>query len=452
MKNFKYYTVLLSLFALGFTACDDNLDLEPEQSLSPDVATSTPANIQTILNGAYAEARDNDSYGGHIALASELIANEGDLSWNGTYVGPAEFNEKAILADNGFVSDIWMNGYEIINQANIVLANLDVFDDEDEMARVEGEAKFLRGLAYFDLVRLFSKPYEKGQNGGEMGVPIVLDPVLDASAITYPSRSTINEVYNQVLADLTDASLLLPNSNSFYADKYSAEALLARVYLQRGNYEEARDAANEVIENSGAELVGSFSAAFNNDGNTSEDLLAWQVNSQDASTNSFNEYWGGNDFGGRPGDPDVSIEEQHFTIYNDDMDDRALFFYETDRGTATTKWQSQFANIPFIRLAEMYLIRAEANERLDTEIGAPPVDDINELRDRANASLYDEVDLEVILMERKRELAFEGFALFEAKRLGNDVGEISYDANRLVLPIPLREIDANTELDQNPGY
>lgn len=452
MKNFKYYTVFLSLFALGLTACDDNLDLEPEQSLSPDVATSTPANIQTILRGIYTEARENDSYGGHIALASELLANDGELSWNGTYVQPAEFNEKAVLTDNSYVTDIWMNGYEIINQANIVLANLDVFDDEDARARVEGEAKFLRGLAYFDLVRLFSKPYEAGQNGGELAVPIVLEPVLDASEITFPSRNTVNEVYAQVLSDVTDAYDLLPANNSFYADKYSAEALLARIYLQRGDWEEARDAANDVIQNSGASLVATYDAAFNNDLNTSEDLLAWQVTSQDASWNAFNEFWGGNAFGGRPGDPDVSILEEHFDIYDDEMDDRANFFYETDRGTATTKWQYEFANIPFIRLAEMYLIRAEANERLGTEVGATPLEDINRLRARANASLYDAVDLEIILMERERELAFEGFALFDAKRLGRDVGDIAYDADRLVLPIPLREMDANPALEQNPGY
>ncbi len=452
MKKSKVYTIILSLFALGFTACDDNLDVEPEQSLSPEVATSTPANIQTILVGIYAEARDNDSYGGHIALASELIANDGHLSWNGTYVQPAEFDEKAILADNSYVRDIWMNGYEIINQANIVLGNLDVFEDEDERAQVEGEAKFLRGLAYFDLVRLFSMPYEMGANGGELGVPIVLEPVLDASSIVYPARNTIEEGYSQVLNDLTDAYSLLPEDNGFYASKYSAQGILARVYLQRGDYEQGRDAADDVIENSGFELVSDFGEAFNNDENSEEDILAFQVTSQDASWNAFNEFWGGYDFGGRSGDPDLSIEEEHFDIYDDPDDDRAMFFYETDRGIATLKWQSQFANVPFIRLAEMYLIRAEANERLGTEVGATPLEDINTLRARANATLFDSVDLDEILMERMRELAFEGFALFDAKRLGRDIGDIPFDANNLVLPIPLREMDTNEELVQNPGY
>ena len=219
-----------------------------------------------------------------------------------------------------------------------------------------------------------------------------------------------------------------------------------------GEYESARDAANDVILNSGAELTSTFAEAFNNAENSDEDLFAIQVTSQDAYEHSWNVYWAGSEFGGRIGNPDVSVEEPHYEKYDDPEDDRANFFYTTTRGVATTKWQNQFGNIPVLRLAEMYLIRAEANERLDTEEGATPLDDINELRERANASTYDSVDLDLILAERQRELAFEGFALFEAKRLGWSINDIPYDANQLVLPIPLREIDANPELEQNAGY
>lgn len=74
------------------------------------------------------------------------------------------------------------------------------------------------------------------------------------------------------------------------------------------------------------------------------------------------------------------------------------------------------------------------------------------MRDRSGASALSSVDLDEILMERRRELSFEGFALFDAKRLGRSVGSISYNANRLVMPIPLRELDANPNLVQNDGY
>jgi len=100
----------------------------------------------------------------------------------------------------------------------------------------------------------------------------------------------------------------------------------------------------------------------------------------------------------------------------------------------------------------MYLIRAESNFRRSTTIGDSPLDDINALRDRANASLYNSVNLATILMERKRELSFEGFSLFDAKRLGVNIGSIVSTANRLILPIPLREMDVNPNLIQNDGY
>ncbi|MHB1146724.1 MAG: RagB/SusD family nutrient uptake outer membrane protein [Lutibacter sp.] len=452
MKKSNYISIIISLLTLSFVACDDNLNIEPEQNLSPEVATESPANVKKILNNIYGVARDNSSYGGGIALASELLGNSGGISWNGTFVQPAEYNEKALLTDNSFVRNIWLNAYDINNEANIVLSSLDVFTDSNEKNVTEGEAKFLRGLAYFDLARLFAKPYVPNSQNTQLAVPIVLDAVLDASIITYPSRNTLEEVYVQVIADLKDAYDLLPDSNDIYATKYSAGALLARVYLEMGDYDNARAAANDVINNSGLSLTATFDGAFNNGENSNEDLFAWQVTSQDASSNDFSTFWAGSAFGGRNGNPDVSITAQHFTIYNDPNDARALFFYVTSRGTATTKWQNQFGNIPFLRLAEMYLVRAESNFRKGTAIGDTPLNDINALRARANASLYTSVNLATILMERKRELAFEGFALFDAKRLGENVGSIPFNANQLVLPIPLREMDVNPNLTQNDGY
>jgi len=453
MKKFKYITIIISLLTFSFVGCDDNLDIEPEQSLSPSAALANSANVKKILNNAYGVARDNGSYGGGIALASELIADagypNGSLYWNGTYTGPAEFWEKAMLPDNGFVTGIWLNAYEINNLANIVLANLDVFADSDEKAITEGEAKFLRGLAYFDLGRLFSKRYVSGQQNNQLGVPIVLTAILDPNDIESPSRNTLDEVYDQVISDLTSAYNLLPYSNGIYATKESAAALLARVYLQKGDYSNALAMANDVIENGNAQLTSTFADAFNNDGNSSEDIFAWQVTSQDNSSNDFNTFWASQDYGGRSGNPDVEV--YNWDIYDDGGDARYDFFYEGD-WWCTTKWQNQFGNIPFLRLAEMYLIRAECNERDGSSVGDTPLNDINTIRARSNAIEFEVVDLETILMERKRELAYEGFALFDAKRLGESSGEFSYDADNVILPIPQREMDANPNLTQNSGY
>jgi hypothetical protein len=451
MKKYNYIIILMSFITLFFVGCDDNLDIKPEQAISADVAISTPANIHKILINAYGVARSSSSYGGGIALASELLANDGDIYWNGTYVQPGEYNEKAVLTDNSYVANIWLNAYDISNQTNIVLDNLAVITDAADKDVTEGEAKFLRGLAYFDLARLFAKPYVSGSANTQLGVPIVLKGVLDPSQIEFPKRNTLEEVYTQVIADLNDAYTLLPETNDIFATKYSAAALLARVYLQKGDYANARTMANIVINDSGAALTATFAQAFNNLENSNEDLFAWQVTSQDVSSNYFNVFWAGEDFGGRVGNPDIDIETQHWDIYDDANDQRANFFYEADYW-CTTKWQNQFANIPLLRLSEMYLIRAESNSRLGTAIGLSPLDDINLIRERSGATLFLFVDLDIILMERKRELSFEGFALFDAKRLKQNIGSLPYDANNLILPIPRREMDVNPNLVQNDGY
>lgn len=121
MKKLKYIRIVLSLLTVAFVSCDDNLDITPEDALVTDIAIKDPANIQKLLVSTYGIARADDSYGGNIALASELIANDGDIYWNGTYVQPAEFDEKAMLPDNSYVRDIWMNGYKIIDLSLLLI-------------------------------------------------------------------------------------------------------------------------------------------------------------------------------------------------------------------------------------------------------------------------------------------------------------------------------------------
>ena len=451
MKKYNYKIIVLSLLTFSFVGCDDNLNITPEQAITTEMAIKTPSNLKKILNNAYGDARSSALYGGGIGLAAELLANDGDLYWDGTYVQPDQYDEKAILTDNSFVESMWLRAYKISNETNIILDNLGVFTDASDKDITQGEAKFLRGLVYFDLARLFAKPYVAGAVNNQLAVPIILEPILDPAKITFPSRNTLEEVYKQVLLDLTDAYALLPATNGVYATKYSAAALLARVYLQKGDYINARNMANVVINNSGARLTATFAKAFNNSENSTEDLFAWQVSSQDISSNDFNVFWAGEDFGGRSGNPDISIEDQHFDIYDDTNDERNNFFYEADN-ICTTKWKNQYGNIPFLRLAEMILIRAEANFRSGTAVGRSPLDDINALRNRSGAAALNSVDLATILMERKRELAFEGFALFDAKRLQQNIGSLPFNADNLVLPIPLREMDVNKNLVQNPGY
>lgn len=449
MKNIKHIIQLLVLSVL-IVSCDDSLNQEPRQSISLETAISSPANIRSLLLGAYDESGQVASYGGRSQLIADLLGNTGEFSWQGTFIDPRQLNNKSVLVSNGFVAGNWNNNYEVINQVNLVIDNSGLFTNAAEKSRIEGEAKFLRALAYFDLVRNFGKQYMAGGANTQPGVPLRLKGITDHTSDLSIARNTVQEVYNQILSDLNDAYANLPNTNGIFADKYAARALQARVYLQQGNYPAARDAANDVIANSGHSLAGTYAGAFNNTTNSSEDLFAFQVTDQ-TGANGLITFYASEANGGRGGD--IVISAGYYTGFDAfGTDQRSRFFTQATGSILTAKYTNQFANVSVFRLAEMYLIRAEANLRASTMIGATPLADVNAVRARSGAPALPAVTLALIARERTFELAFEGFAIHDFRRTGTNVGAINYDADRLVLPIPQSEIDANSKMTQNSGY
>ncbi|MCM4156604.1 RagB/SusD family nutrient uptake outer membrane protein [Gramella sp. AN32] len=428
---------------LCFSGCDDKLDLEPRQSISVGTAISSAENVKNILIGVYNETGQSPSYGGYLQLLADLYGTTDQITWGGTFQPPRQVFNKNIFIDNGFVSDLWLNGYEAINQANLVLDYSDLLEEEDR-DQVMGEAYFLRALNYFDLNRFFMSP------DGQIGVPLSLEGIIDYAQDLQIPRASASEVYSQVVSDLEMAYSLLPEDNGIFADKYAAQALLARVYLQMGNYAGARDAADDVIQNSAHSLTSTFEDAFNNDVDSTEDVFAFQVTTQDGA-NVLVTHYADQTFGGRGGD--VTVNEAYLEMFGEN-DARGDFFYTSaqNEGTLTGKYTNQYANISLLRLAEMYLIRAEANLREGTVIGASPVEDVNKLRLRAGADLLTEVTVEDVLKERELELMFEGFLVFDYKRTGREIATLPASSPKLSFPIPQREIDANDLLTQNPGY
>ncbi len=443
MKLIKNISILL--IALLLSSCEDKLELEPRQSISIDVATSTPENIKSILIGAYASA--TGSHDGTIHIASDLLGNTNQVNWNGTFDTWREMFNKELTATNGEAFSIYRDAYNVIGDVNTVLANLDKFTDASDKNRVEGEARFLRGLNLFDMVRLYGKPYVSGTTNNQLGVSIILTP--PSINIKQP-RNTVEECYTQIIEDLTKAYNLLPANNGIYADKYTAQAILARVYLQMQDYVKARDAANDVIMNSGHSLVmSSFADVFDTDTNNSEYIFSWFVNEQEGANISVLHY-ATEELGGRGGD--ISVTDAYVAKFDSATDERASFFYFFGGERLTSKFTRQFANTQIIRLAEMYLIRAETNFRENTTVGDTPINDVNLIRGRSSATVFTTLTLPVILNERELELGFEGFFLHDAKRTQSNVGGLAYDNDKLVLPIPRAALDANDLLEQNPGY
>lgn len=451
MKN-KLKNILLAASILAVAGCAKNLDTKPSTSIDQKDALKTSDDVKVSLVGAYADMGVSNFYGGRVFMFPELLGNFNDVDWSGTYQGVTQIYNKAIPVDNSFVASTWLAGYRAINDVNNVLGAISVVDEGDR-DRVQGEAEFIRGSAYFDLVRNFAKAWNDGTPTSNDGVPIVLTPTTGIDESSKVKRNTVAEVYDQVIKDLTDAEAKLPETNGFFASKITADAMLARVYLQQQDYAKAAAKASAAIslaENNGYHLMNKYADAFPSDNgsdNTPEDLFAMQVTTS-SGANSFNEFYSPYNRG------EITITDDHLGLY-ENGDERLKLFYSISGSTYTGKFDDIYGNVHIIRLAEMYLIRAEANFRMGTSAGATPAADINTIRRRVGLDdiAAGELTLEDILKERKLELAFEGFTLNDIKRLETGVGNIlAWNSPKLIYPIPLREIRVNPNLTQNEGY
>lgn len=472
---FRSATVLTLALSLGLTACDKQLNIDPAQSVDAATALDSEAKVSSAVVGLYAQLDSPNLYGTDLILTPELMAVDNYIRFQGTFGNYRDLAARNTKSDNATAEGIYREAYQAINQANLVLDALPVVTTASLKSQYEGEARLIRGDMYFELVRLYGKQYNATTAGSDLGVPINLTPTktVEQGSAKLP-RSTVAQVYAQAIDDLTKAATLLPSTNGNRATKYTAKALLARIYLQQNNYAAAGTQADDVIKNSGKSLSPTLQAVFTSR-NTSETLLEIQQNDQNnagASNSGLGTLFASI---GQFGRGDVLVLPAFSTLYGptDARGTASLLYNSTGarRVTApatalrTGKFTTASQNIPVVRLAEMYLIRAEAAFRAGDAITA--LADINRVRARSNATLRTAADFTAttgpvtILRERQLELAFEGFRLFDLKRTGTNIitstgAVIPITSDRLVLPIPKRETDlndsANPVLVQNPGY
>ncbi|MBB6130207.1 RagB/SusD family nutrient uptake outer membrane protein [Mucilaginibacter lappiensis] len=460
MKKINYIYISAFAAAISLSACNKALNIKPKEQIDQTNAIVTSNDVQSTLVGAYNRMAQTGVYGGRIFVQPDLMAaTDTVLTFNGTYQGLTQITNQAIPNDNSFVLDTWQQAYQAINLANNVVANLSKAD-AGQRDRMEGEAKFIRGLIYFDLARLYGRAWNDGDPATNLAVPIVLTPTTGVDNSIFVPRNTVKEVYTQAINDLKTAEAKLPATNSFYANSGAASAILARLYLQQGDYTNAGAEANTVIASGTFTLNAKYSDEFPIPGkashvdNTPEDIFAIQVTEQQGIT-SMNEFYASASNSGRG---DIHIDPAFIAEF-DANDTRGQFYtpkLNSDNSVSfyrTKKFDNTFGNVHVVRLAEMYLIRAESNLQTGKALGATPLSDINKIRERAGANDLTAVALSDIKAERRHELAFEGgFFLHDAKRLGLPVGKLQYSSPKLVFPIPLREIQANSKLVQNPGY
>lgn len=472
--------LLAGALALSVGACDI-LDTKPQQSLSPTQFITSLDAVNNVLASAYNRLQSTDIHGQRLTLVPDVLADNASI-------GPSPSGRLRNESQNLFGTNVggWSTYYGLIGDVNLILAKADSVGTSSDVDtrtrnRYKGEAYFLRAYAYHNLARIYGpEPGDQTLRGIDRSVPLRTKPVLREDEVTLLPRSSVDSVYAQIRFDLKQAiSLLTPTtvgtSDKFRANRVAANALRARVELYAKQWASADTFATAALVDSaflasgGARLVrgNAILTAYRTQPNP-ESVFEVRYNSQTESigvneslvslvqpakstTRTLAE--------GRWGDliPSTTLRALYTT-----GDERANLFSNLGGTTVlwTTKYGSYVAaqtytdNVPVIRQAELYLIRAEARLELGNVVGA--LADLNRLRVARGAAPVATVTLTDIMNERRRELNFEGHRWFDIKRRALDMpkssGNLLANDFRWLAPIPSDQISLNPRYRQNPGY
>ncbi len=467
MKTYKKIVFLFS-FVLIFS-CENRLDVIPEDNVASSTVFSSFATINGAVVGIYSKNQSGD-LNGMAQLMSDFMSD--NVNFVGSFPSLQEVDQFATLATNTSIDNIWLDGYELIGAANSIIVNLPEVTDvtgltDEDKTRFIGEAKFLRALTYFQLVNLFAQPYQFSA-GSNLGVPLVTKPFEGGDIAEFQlERSTVNEVHAFIEQDLLDAIAALPEENGLRAEAGAARALLARLYLYRENWANAANFADQVINSGNYALAANYDFYDANPSspenifvvvNTPTDGPQENAGSDETYVNFYNPSPGGRG--------DAPFSQNLIDAFAAEAGDRRfdeLSAAASDAGGNDTFFTTKYPDVVnnasdgmVLRMTEMYLIRAEANFQDGTAVGDSPLNDINVLRTRAGLTALTAVDLDAILLERRKELCFEGHRRMDLLRnnlnLRPDNGAVSAPgANKVIFPIVEDETTNNPNITQNPG-
>ena len=448
--NIKNIIVALALIT-AVTSCQEKLDLAPISAVGDNGfyknADEVEGGVIAIYDGlqqvplrefALTEMRSDNS---------KSKSREGD--W-------AQFEAFTVAPTNQAVGQYWAANYNVIFRANVVLQNLDSVAVDADRKQFEGEARFTRALAHFNLVRAFGD------------VPMI-DKVIIQSDEDYFARVAVSDVLAFIDADLTSAAALLPASNDYgRANAAAASALLAKVKLTRGDHSGAKTALAPLVAS--GSLEANYADVFYNEGN-SEVLFAIPYLDDDANESQDFSYEMTN-LGAVSG---LNYITDDFKLnLNPDDTLRSPVLMNPLNENEVGKFLTQSADNRrcgndwiVLRHADVLLMYAEAiMGTADMTADADAINAYNQVRARAGQTELvvgtDELTKQALSDERRVELAFENHRFYDLVRFGMANSVISafatstgqsFEPTDLLLPIPQTEINVSAgKLSQNPGY
>jgi len=476
MKNIYKYLLIFTASAL-VVSCGES-DLEPTLALDKDLSSgiNTAADLGFVLNSAYDRMSETGYYGRNQIIMGDVRTDNAYANLNSGRFSDSDMDYSSTGAGP------WSTIYRVIAITNIVIGadTSSLTGSAGKIAHTQGQAYALRALAHFDLLQDYGQHFITGQGGGaSLGVPYVKtykDP-----ANLEPARGTVASNIGDIAADLTTAIGMMDDSfniSSSYMTKAGAYAILARAALYAGSvdpslYATADSAAKWVIANSGASPVSAtgFTGSFASD-NASNSIFELAFSGTDSrGINGIANILRGPTYGdvrvltGDGPNPDL------MDIYDADDVRGAADMLGTAQGYPTMlgKFPTMNGsdNVTLFRVEEMHLIAAETSLRAGNSADALTyLNNIPAIRG-LGANYYASATLENILLERRKEFAFEGLRFHDLSRMGMDMPLIdsikqlnddltgtppSYGSYRYAYPIALSERNANPNMVQNYGY
>lgn len=481
---------LLSLVSLFTLHCsDENFDVRPNNQDDPETIFTSEANYRLVVDGAYDAFKSPTYYNGDTGssiILGDVLADNLILNTQGRQTNKTAY-EWSYTPQSDAVTALYSSAYKVISRANHVLDNLNNVPYTDYMKNIEAEAKAIRAIAHFDLVRAYAKvPTQSSDAASSLGIAYVttFDPGIK------PSRdATVTITYDKIIADLEGAlaNINENNINIGRLNKTSVLGFLSRVYLYKGDYTKAIEYGEQCI--TAYPSVGAHDNFVNvwrdasNDGELFSILNA-NISGDNVTVGvAYNQ----NVSGIRS---EYNINYDLFTKYGDSSDIRKQAYIETAnfvstpynhvikytyRAEATVR---QVVDVKFLRSAEVYLNVAEAYMKGPAANPVRALQLLNTLRAQRYISYMAGTEtgtglLDAIYYERRLELAFENDRFWTIKRLGHAVVRSDYgssvdgsgtdaptgllkvlpaNSHRFVLPIPQSAINLNPNMVQNPGY
>lgn len=486
-------TLLLSVTAVAATSCSDWLEMNPSNGLPTDSAIETYKDAEYAMNGVYDGLQGNSTdkayYAARMFYYGDVRGDDMQARTQG--MRTSDCYEMRYTEDDA--PEIWQIPYDIIRRANRLMKVINdkkITDaQEGALETLYAEAQCARALAHFDLVRIYGLPYQ-ANNGASFGVPVVTE-VLESAV--EPARNTVAEVYTQVIKDLTEAinSKALSESKSFGRfNVWAAKSLLSRIYLYKGENDQALALAEDVIKNSPYKLW-----------TTNEYVKGWAENERkemifeliNYDTSDWGDREGISNLLNEDGYADLIVTQAFSNLLDKDsadirqqvilpakIDKNLIKQYGTDRVfinkfPGKNGGDMRVNNLPVLRLSEVYLNAAEAAAKTNQPGKAAGY--LNKIVQRANpdATPVSDADatLDRILNERRLELVGEGHRFFDLMRNNKKIVRYTSQTDmgrhyslitesqqfdnsyfRTILPIPIAEINANGIIaqQQNPGY